>query len=112
MCDLERAREQVLRIRAQLVAPARCVADDDLFPADAIGVVAIAIGDARSPMQARAVQDDLESRRLQPARTIGMRERPLDGNEMRTMPIYRQLGAARISFPSIGRSRIPMVRAG
>src|SRR5204862_7558428 len=97
MCDLERAREQVLRIRAQLVAPARCVADDDLFPADAIGAVAIAIGEARSPMQTRAVQDDLESRRLQPARTIGMRERPLDGNEMRTMPIYRQLGAARDS---------------
>ena len=52
--DVERALEHVLRVRAQLVAAARGRrADDDLLPADAVGVVRVAVGERGRAVEPR-----------------------------------------------------------
>src|SRR3954447_22855673 len=101
--DLERAREQVLRILTQLVAAAPRVADDDLLPTDAAGVITVAISDVRPPRKRRAAENELEPRRPQPARAARMCEGPIDGHEPHAAPIYRQMGATRDAPREAGR---------
>src|SRR5262249_8677335 len=58
--DAERALQEALRVRPELVADALGVPDHDLLPADPVLVVVVSIGDRGLPVQGRTGQDQLE----------------------------------------------------
>ena len=81
--DVERALEEILRVRAQLVARAvRVPADDDLLPTDAIRVVRVVVRDGAGTADLRAAKQHLEPSGAQAARADRMRECGLAGDEL------------------------------